>query len=409
MCPSELNEDRQRAAVLARCRAEKIEPPGRMDRIIGHANAAADKQFCATTVSRLGPAVIAALDTVIAGDDESGDPAAEVAGGGPTFFTELKADPGQLGLETLLAEITKLERVRAIGLPDGLFADVADKCIARWRSRAVAEYPSTLRRDHPREVAMTLLAVLCWCRLTEVTDSLVELFIQLVHRINTRAERRVDREEAAEFRRVANKESVLFKLAGAAIEHPDDTVRAALYPVVAEDTLRDLVAEARATDARRRVRVRTVLTGSYSHHYRVMLPKLLDALEFRCNNSAYRPVMDAVDLLHRYKDRDGRVKQYAEADRVPLDGVVRPGWRRRSWTTGAAWIGSATSCAPWRRCARRSAAERSGSSGPPGGVTPRPTCRRTSTCTAMCTTPRSPSRPTPARLSTPSSPASTPR
>ena len=37
-----------------------IEPPGRMDRIIGHANAAADKQFCASTVSRLGPAVIAA-------------------------------------------------------------------------------------------------------------------------------------------------------------------------------------------------------------------------------------------------------------------------------------------------------------------------------------------------------------
>jgi len=27
-------EDRQRGAVLARCRAEKIEPPGRMDRII---------------------------------------------------------------------------------------------------------------------------------------------------------------------------------------------------------------------------------------------------------------------------------------------------------------------------------------------------------------------------------------
>ena len=35
VCPSELNEDRQREAVLARCRPEKIEPPGRMSRIIG--------------------------------------------------------------------------------------------------------------------------------------------------------------------------------------------------------------------------------------------------------------------------------------------------------------------------------------------------------------------------------------
>ena len=120
-----------------------------------------------TTVSRLGPAVLAALDAVIVGADHTDavvsradDVDADDAGGGPALFTELKADPRQLGLETLLAEITKLTRVRAIGLPDGLFADVADKRIARWRARAIAEYSSTLRRDHPREVASTLLAVL---------------------------------------------------------------------------------------------------------------------------------------------------------------------------------------------------------------------------------------------------------
>jgi hypothetical protein len=33
VCPSELNEDRQREAVLARCRGEKLEPPGRMERM----------------------------------------------------------------------------------------------------------------------------------------------------------------------------------------------------------------------------------------------------------------------------------------------------------------------------------------------------------------------------------------
>ena len=90
-------------------------------------------------------------------------------------------------METLLAEIRRLGRVRAIGLPADLFTDTAEKRLARWRARAIAEYPSTLRRDHPREVRLTLLAVLCWCRLAEITDSLVELFIQLVHRINARA------------------------------------------------------------------------------------------------------------------------------------------------------------------------------------------------------------------------------
>jgi|SRR5688572_17729320 hypothetical protein len=59
---------------------------------------------------------------------------------------------------------------------------------------------------------------------------------------------------------------------------------------------RDVVAEAKATAARRQARFRTVITGSYGSYYRQMLPRLLDALQFRCNNAAYRPVMDAIDL-----------------------------------------------------------------------------------------------------------------
>lgn len=36
---------RQKEALLARCRAEHIEPPGRADRIINSANATADEPF----------------------------------------------------------------------------------------------------------------------------------------------------------------------------------------------------------------------------------------------------------------------------------------------------------------------------------------------------------------------------
>ncbi len=320
VCPSELNEDRQREAVLARCRVEHIEPPGRMSRIVGTANRIADERFCATIVSRLSAEVAQSLWALIveASDDADGESG---------FFTELKADPGKLGLETLLAEITKLQRIRAIALPADLFTDVAQQRIARWRQRCVGVFPSTLRRDHSPSVMLTLLAVLCWCRLTEVTDSLVELFVDLVRVINTRAERRVDKAQLAEFRRVTDKENVLFKVAGVAVAHPDGLVREVVYPAVGEQTLKDLVAEAKATESRRRAQVRTVLASSYSHHYRTMLPKLLEALAFRCNNTAYRPVMDAVDLLHRYKDRDGRLKHYEPAERVPLDGVVKAEWR----------------------------------------------------------------------------------
>lgn len=64
-----------------------------------------------------------------------------------------------------------------MGLAESLFVDVAERRMARWRARAVAEYPSTLRRDHTLKVRVTMLAVLCWCRQAEITDSLVDLFI----------------------------------------------------------------------------------------------------------------------------------------------------------------------------------------------------------------------------------------
>ena len=47
----------------------------------------------------------------------------------------------------MLTEISRLEAVRAIGLPDGLFADVAPRVVTAWRARAAMESPSHLR-DH---------------------------------------------------------------------------------------------------------------------------------------------------------------------------------------------------------------------------------------------------------------------
>ena len=44
----------------------------------------------------------------------------------------------------MLTEIARLEAVRAIGLPAGLFADVAPKVVAAWRARAAMESPSHL-------------------------------------------------------------------------------------------------------------------------------------------------------------------------------------------------------------------------------------------------------------------------
>jgi hypothetical protein len=174
---------------------------------------------------------------------------------GTALLAALKRDPGAVGLDSLLTEITKLNDVRKLGLPDGLFTDCSEKPVAAWRARAIKMYPSDFR-DTAKDVRITLLAALCSSRQAEITDALVDLLVALVHKINARAERRVEK-QLTELKKVRGKEGILFKLATAAVDKPDEVVRRALFPVVREKTLRELVAEAKANEKVFRAKVRT--------------------------------------------------------------------------------------------------------------------------------------------------------
>ena len=54
----------------------------------------------------------------------------------------------------MLTEIRKLTAIRAVGLPPGLFADVAPNVMSGWRARAAVESPSHLRRRLPELAAV---------------------------------------------------------------------------------------------------------------------------------------------------------------------------------------------------------------------------------------------------------------
>ncbi|MBN8190577.1 Tn3 family transposase [Bacillus sp. NTK074B] len=238
-------------------------------------------------------------------------------------FRELVSDPGRIGLDSLLKEIEKLQIVRDIQLPKELFSEIPPKLLRNYRQRAVSEDIRELRR-HPENIRYTLLSAFFWSRGREITDNLVELLIQIVHRIGARAERKVEKEFLRDFRKVNGKTNVLFRLAEKAVEQPDGIVRDVLFPVVSEDTLKELVKEMKHSGPMYKQKVHTVMRSSYSSHYRRMVPSLLGILEFRSNNEVHRPVIDAISLLHQYKDN----KQYSynEMDFIPIEGVVKQAW-----------------------------------------------------------------------------------
>src|SRR5205807_8035721 len=132
-----------------------------------------------------------------------------------------------------------------------------------------------------------------------------------------------DRKLLDDLKRVSGKQNLLFGLAGAALDHPDGIVREVVFPVVGEQTLRDLVQEAKATGPTYRITLRTVIRNSYKGHYRRMVPQILHVLNFHSNNDRHQPTIKALDLVKRYADT--KVHTFPVEEEVPLDGVVR-GW-----------------------------------------------------------------------------------
>ena len=129
-----------------------------------------------------------------------------------------------------------------------------------------------------------------------LTDAMVDLLIETVHKIGTRSKRKVVSDIAKDIERVYGKERLLVEIASASIEEPSGRVCDVIFPIVGKDKLAAIVKESQAKGALDR-RIYKVMRSSWANHYRRMLPSLLSVLEFRSNNTMWRPVLAALDWI----------------------------------------------------------------------------------------------------------------
>ncbi len=251
--PQEHQDERLREQAYAWFRRMHLEAPtpDRLTRLIRSAAHTFEQQFYEETLARLPEATQAALEALLltevatperreaVGETEHGmegrerqAPDAPQGSLPQTDITlhHLRMDPGRVGLATMLEEMVKLRRIRDLALPDDLFPGIARKVLAVYRNRASVEEPSRLRA-HSKAKRLTYLAALCFLRAQEITDGLVDLLIHIVHKIDVRAEKRVEQEYLNEFKRIGNKEAILYRIAEAAVGHPDEPVREVVFPV----------------------------------------------------------------------------------------------------------------------------------------------------------------------------------
>ena len=262
----EILPDEQRIEVITdivyqRFRELQIEPPTekQVERLIRKSIYQHETNFCNQTEFQLPSTIREQIDLLLMTEDPSNtDDKTPPAKLKVSDFAFLKTDPGLVGLDTFLTEIEKLHRIRAVGLPFDLFGGIAPKLIKTYRQRAATESPYDLRQ-HPTAIRYTLMAAFCYSRSQEITDNLIELLIQIIQRIGTRAEKRINKELVDDFKLVTGKNNLLFRIAEVAVAQPSGVIQQVIYPVVSQQTLRDLLKEYKSTGTAYRERVYTVM------------------------------------------------------------------------------------------------------------------------------------------------------
>lgn len=292
-------------------RHRHIERPSlnRQKHIIEKAIQAGERAVFAALYDRLTEASRAALQELL--DHAEHDD-------GEMGLTALKSDPRRPSLESVFAEISKLETIDKLVIPHDFTDGISDKLSQTLYLRAGTESGWDLRR-HPDGIKLSLLAVYGYRRRSEIIDGLADLLIQLVHKIGANAERRVVKELLGDMRAVHGKSRMLYQLADAALGNPNGLVKDVLFSVVDEQTLADLVREYESKGPGYKQHVQSLVCNSYRGHYRRMVPKILDALRFQSNNTHHRPVVEALDYVKSIKDSKQR---FIDVDAVPIDTIV---------------------------------------------------------------------------------------
>ncbi len=232
-----------------------------MERLVRSALHAFQEDFLAEVSGKLSKQTKATLDECLA------EPR------GVYGFLRLKDDVGAATLDSVLEAADRLAFIQGLDLPFGITDDVDPSWLRHFTRRVEGGTAYEMRR-HAQEKRIGLLALYVMSRKSQLIDGLVDLLIDVIHRIGTKSRRKVIGRIAADIEKVHGKERLLVDIATAAMMTPNGRVSDVTFPVAGAAKLKAIIDEHRAKgtlDAR----IQMVMRGSWASHYRRMLPSLL--------------------------------------------------------------------------------------------------------------------------------------
>ena len=176
------------------------------------------------------------------------------------------------------------------------------------------------------ETKYSLLAIFFWIREREITDNLLDLFISVIHKIDSKAVRKVEKEILQENKKVYGKNNIFSRLTELTLNNPDGIIKDVIYPEFNQELLLTLLKEFNSKGISYRTRIYTVMKGSYSRHYRRMIPELLNLLTFKTNNIANQTILEGLEVVKEYFNTN--LKHFIINETLPIEGILHARWKQ---------------------------------------------------------------------------------
>lgn len=175
-------------------------------------------------------------------------------------------------------------------------------------------------KSHPEEVRYALLAIFLEMRRKVVIDDLIEILIQIIHKIKIKSQKKVTKTLVKQIRKIHGKEKILLDFASASLENPKGIIEETLYPIIGGKKRLKALVEDLCSSREYGERVQSTIRRSYSSYYRQIIPIILDLINFRSNNRHYKPIIEALEIIK--KNIESKATYFPQGEKVPIKGVI---------------------------------------------------------------------------------------
>lgn len=302
-------------AAIQRCRHLRIELPTEpeLQRLVSSAWQQYFNLMCQKVAERIPSEIREKMDQCLSASQDEKD-----------RYEWMKAKPGKFGMKSILLEIKRIQFINGFGINSDVYLkDVPDDMLKLLRERAAPEGSYQMKR-HPPNFRYAFMAALLHFRRMELTDNVTEIFLDLVRRIEKKADKKLERDLVRSIRAVYKKGELLYKIAKASTQSPQGTVENVLFPAVGEETLHRIIEEYEGREMKYENTQAKEKTQKYKGFYRKMMKPVLDTLVFKATNPVHKPLLDGISLVRKYVDKKNTY--YPETEDVPeelMSGIWR--------------------------------------------------------------------------------------